>query len=364
MNIVLVTDFSKEAKRAADAAAVLAAQLNGRLLLVHPIPKWTIGLFSAGLRDEVRAALDWRLRAESGRLAKTGVAVSARALTGRPARVIVDAARGFSADLIIVPARRSRLFAPWHTGLAKEVVQGSPIPVLAIRDLEAFRPWISGKRPLKIVIGYDFSRAAEAALGWLSSLSKAGRIDITMAYITWPPEEAARHGIDLFDAFDNPPELERFLQTELRKKSTRHGLRNVSIRTAATWGRKDLQLLALAAGEKADLIVIGTSHRGILNRIRKGSVCRGLARMSPINLTCVPVSYHRRAVAMEGHGENDRRREAKQHARPPVLVTGHDEWPVIQAPRIRYPAKPLEEQGPLGDGHTGKRGRHKNTILN
>ena len=42
-------------------------------------------------------------------------------------------------------------------------------------------PWIRGKYPWKILVGYDFSGTSDAALAWVNELGKVGKLETTFS---------------------------------------------------------------------------------------------------------------------------------------------------------------------------------------
>lgn len=83
---------------------------------------------------ETLAARDW-LREAAQRLQKAGLAVSAVVLKGRPAKVIVDYARQWQADWLLLGASQQKGLAAFFPGsVAKEVLRHVSCNVEVIRS--------------------------------------------------------------------------------------------------------------------------------------------------------------------------------------------------------------------------------------
>lgn len=136
---------------------------------------------------------------------------------GAPDEALVDLAQRTAAQLVIVSALGSRGQRRWLTGsVAERVAQSSPCPVLVLRDPEVLEGWLSGGRPLRIVVGCSFDSASKAALRWASSLRSAGPCDIAVAQTASPLADSARFGISRAPLDGLDPDLERLLLRDLR----------------------------------------------------------------------------------------------------------------------------------------------------
>ena len=79
--------------------------------------------------------------------------------------------------------------------VAERTAESSPIPTLVVRPGGRLASWIRGEHGLKVLVGYDFSAASDAALGWVNQLGEIGKFQTTVLYSNWPPDEARRLGI-------------------------------------------------------------------------------------------------------------------------------------------------------------------------
>ena len=142
--IVCPVDFSACAEHALAYAQELAKTFNAEISLVHayedpaayvtPVPMSGYVGPSAELLLELRKQLETRLEECKNNVAKQGVRVRAELLEGTPYRVVLDWAKEYNADLIVIGTHG-------HTGLThallgsvtERVVRMAECPVLTIR---------------------------------------------------------------------------------------------------------------------------------------------------------------------------------------------------------------------------------------
>ena len=103
------------------------------------------------------------------------------------------------------PERDSLLSARLDTASPRRLLVGS----VAERQLRfrLFQPWLcaraggcfldSGEHPLKVLVGYDFSAASDAALGWVNQLRKS--VSPKSPYSTATGPRMKRAGWDMKD---------------------------------------------------------------------------------------------------------------------------------------------------------------------
>jgi nucleotide-binding universal stress UspA family protein len=290
MKIVCGTDFSQHAAEAADVAAALAARLNETLALIHVMEVTRYELLSQELFEDLRDRRQARLKKEADRLRKAGGRVEEKLLQGSPSTALADFAAGSKARMIVVSSLGQIAPSRWLVGsVAERVAQTASVPTLVVRGAEAFKSW-SKVLPLNILVGYDFSASSDAALQWVAALRKIGPCRITVAFLSWPPQERGRLGMGTqASPVENPPEVQKLLERDLRKRcQAALGDAEVHIRVAVAWGRPEPQLIELAREGRADLIVVGAHQRHGLERF--WSVSREILHDAPMSVACVPAS--------------------------------------------------------------------------
>lgn len=291
------TDFSIHAGEAGNAAAALSVRLKEKLELVHVEEFGGLGGDHPEIFVRARREARELLARESTRLRKRGAEVSASILSGSPHQAIVKAAADIRPRCIIVASLGRIAVGPMLAGsVAERIAETAPVTTLVVRRSGPLVEWAEGRRRLKVLVGYDFSSTADAALVWTRELAHIGGCDVIVAHANWPPEAVRRIGFrGPLPLVENPPEVERVLLRELKAKSDAvFGGKSVFLRVTSAWGRPDAELLNLARQEHVDLVVVGTHQRQGLGRFWLGSVSRSVLHHAPMNVAVVP------APAMDG----------------------------------------------------------------
>jgi nucleotide-binding universal stress UspA family protein len=163
--IICGTDFSATATEAVDIAAALARQLGTNLVLVHVDEFYGMAtvdsrLFEPALTDR-RSELD----RVAGRLRELETDVDEKLLSGSAFDELVKATIQSKARLIIVGAVGHGLPRRLLVGsVAERTAEVSPVPTLVVRPASRLGSWIRREHELKVLVGYDFSGASDAAL--------------------------------------------------------------------------------------------------------------------------------------------------------------------------------------------------------
>lgn len=288
MTILCATHFSDAAQRAATAAAELARKLDEPLFLVHVLPGDLARAFGQTLQDTAASALQDEVR----RLEKLGARVSHQLLTGEPAEELARFAVEKGAGLVVTAGPTSASPFLGVGGTVDRLATTVTVPLLVVRDAEPFEAWVAGTRPLKVMLGVDRSLPFEAARDWLRSLRRYGPVEVVAGRIYWPHEEYQRMGLAHPSAFqDVTPELRRSLEQEVRSLVApldAQGQPAVKLRVEAGVGRIADHLVALAADEKVDVLVVGTHQRRALGKL--WSVSHHALRLARMSVASVPVS--------------------------------------------------------------------------
>ena len=277
--ILCGTDFSKNARQAANVAAALAKRLSAPLRLVHASAIPASAITQEHLRDEAQ------------RLHDAGAELTAEVINGAASEVLTQTAQHHAARLIVVASLGLSAPARWLLGsVAERTAESSPVPTLVVRDAAPFEAWARGERALKVFVGADFTASSDAALRWVAELRQLGPIEVVAGFVDWPPEEAARLGVSgPLGLRGNLPAMQNVLERDLQEKITRLlGSENVRVSVRGNWGRADMPLVEMAIEAQADLVVIGTHQWQGLDRLRHGSVSRGILDHAPMSVACVP----------------------------------------------------------------------------
>ena len=289
--IVCGTDFSSTAAEATDIAAAIARRLGTELVLVHVDEFYGLApvepkLFEAALSEKRDALHD-----DANRLRNLGTRVKEKLLSGSAFDQLATAAKEATGRLIVVGAVGHGLARRLFVGsVAERAAEGSPIPTLVIRPGGRLAAWIRGEDELKVLVGYDFSAASDAALRWVNQLTEIGKFQATILYSNWPPDEARRLGYEgPLPLAANPKEIQRNLERDLKKQIARFlPKQKVTAIVEPGWGTPEGYLFELASRQNIDLIVVGTHQRRGLGRVLLGSVSRAVLHHAKMSVAVVP----------------------------------------------------------------------------
>jgi nucleotide-binding universal stress UspA family protein len=289
--IVCGTDFSATAIEAVDIAAAMARQLATRLVLVH------VDQLQGSLPSDpfvLEAAILQRRREfdrETQRLRDLGTRVDKKFLSGSAFDELVTAATEARGRMIVVGAIGHGLARRLLVGsVAERTGEVSPVPTLVVRPGSRLGSWIRGEHKLKVLVGYDFSAASDAALGWVNELREIGKLETTVLYTNWPQDEARRLGYEgPLPLAANPKEIQKNLEGDLKKRIARFlSKQKVTAIVEPGWGTPEGYLFEMASRQKVDLIVVGTHQRHGLGRILLGSVSRAVLHHAKVAVAVIP----------------------------------------------------------------------------
>jgi nucleotide-binding universal stress UspA family protein len=285
MTIVCGTDLSLRSRPALAAAAAIAHRVREPLSLVHVV----VGaeLLEPECRDRLVAAARAALEDESKRVALSPVAGMER--TVRVGHAVAELlGEGEHARLIVVSSQ-GHAASPLYRigGTSERIALESPQPVLVVRDAAPFEAWAQGTRPLRVLVGVDFTASSLSAVRWVKALRRAGPCDVVFAHLYDRIDvirRYGRHGL-------TPPdvEVERLLERDVAGiVGEVGGEGEVRFRMQLALGRLADHLAELARAEGADLVVVGTHHRR--GPARLWSVSSGVLHLGHVSVVTVPTS--------------------------------------------------------------------------
>jgi nucleotide-binding universal stress UspA family protein len=289
--IVCGTDFSRTATEAVEVAAAMAKRLETRLVLVH------VDQLQGSLASDpfvLEAAILQRRReldSEAQRLRDLGTKVEEKFLSGSASDELVNVTIKSKARLVIVGAVGHGLPRRLLVGsVAERTAEVSPVPTLVVRPGGRLPSWIRGEHVLKILVGYDFSAASDAALVWANQLREIGKCQSTVLYSNWPPDEARRLGYEgPLPLAANPRRIQKNLERDLEKRVAAFlPEQEVTAIVEPGWGTPEGYLFQMASRQRADLVVVGTHQRHGLGRLLLGSVSRAVLHHAKVTVAVVP----------------------------------------------------------------------------
>lgn len=288
MTILCGVDFSPSSKRAADVAMALASRSGAPLHLVHAmeLPRHLEPEARARLFEATQKALESfaaALQDGEGMTAPVRTTVE----LGSPEEVLVAAARAQQATLLIFGVVGEGEARGHRVGTnAERLAQQTRVPTLAVRDEAPLLRWLSGQSPLQALVGLDDSHTSLDAWAWARALGRVAPVSLTGAHVYWPPQEFHRLGLlGVRSYVDADPEVERVLRREFEQ---RLGLAPAQLRLQPGIGRPADHLVALAAQQHSELLVVGSHVRSAVGRLWEGSVSRGALHDAPCSVACVP----------------------------------------------------------------------------
>lgn len=269
--IVCGTDFSTTAIEAGDIAAAIARKLSTKLVLVHVDDFRGFGVMDPLLFEASLSRRRAELKRQADRLRKPKTVVEEQVVSGSPFDQIVNAAVRCKARLVVVGAVGHGLAKRLLIGsVAERVAETSAIPTLIVRPRSKLLSWAKGQRRLKILVGCDFSPTTDAALQWIAQLQAIGRFSVIIGHVHVP---------------NAPHQSEQEL---IQRAATILPAGQLTARLIPSWGNCQGALFETASRENADLVVVGTHQRRGIDRVRLGSVSRGVLRHETRSVAVVP----------------------------------------------------------------------------
>jgi len=289
--IVCGTDFSATATEVVDIAAAIARRLETRLVLVHVEQLYRSLVSDPIVFESAIPQARVELDREAQRLCESGTQVEPTFVSGSAFDELVATATESKARLIVLGAIGHGLARRVLLGsVAERTAEISPIPTLVVRPGGRLASWIRGEHELKVLVGYDFSAASDAALGWVNQLADIGKFQATVLYSNWPPDAARRFGFEgPLPLVTNPADVQQKLERDLKKRVTKLlPKQEVTVLVEPGWGTPEGYLFEMASRQKVDLIVVGTHQRRGLGRVLLGSVSRAVLHHAKVAVAVVP----------------------------------------------------------------------------
>jgi nucleotide-binding universal stress UspA family protein len=284
-------DGSPGALRACELIACLASRGEGaevsvlnvqpRPLALWPGPGLDPGEVEAALREAGEAAVAPALE----RLAAAGVRAQAALRLGLPAEAILQEARSWRSEAIVMGTRGKGALQGFALGsVALRVAHGGAAPVLLVKPEDCLPP--PAARPLRVLLAMDGSqpalRAAERLAAWRGWL---GELDVHVVHVQEPLSLLAK----LLPPHEDLLEQWSTRQAQEATRAARELLARSGMQSHLhiTEGDAAREIALLAAQTKSDLLVAGTRGRGAAHHALLGSIALKAAVLSPVPLLLV-----------------------------------------------------------------------------
>jgi nucleotide-binding universal stress UspA family protein len=281
MRVLLAIDGSEPATRAVGLVGGVAWPTGSAirvLAVTQPTFDPAIGMPALAISQDVVDVLAAAARAEAARVATEtatsleaeGRSVEGVVLEGRPASVIVDDAREFGADLVVVGSHGRGPVASTVLGsVSAEVAESAPCSVLV-----AHSPNIS-----RLILADDRSEHSAAIRQFVASMPGFHGLRVRVVSVqdrgaAWYGWLAPESGADV-QAYEDAWVIDRgdliaFVDRDVKTLNDAGLVATADVRD----GDPGTQIVAAAREEAADLIVMGSRGRTRLTSVLLGSVSR------------------------------------------------------------------------------------------
>lgn len=290
--IVLATDFSSAARRAADRATLIARDQSLPLHLLHVVhgnllddmKAWldNSNLWQVRMSQQTRKRLDdevVRLLGEQG----GDLILLTHIAEGQPVSEICEQAEAVDAGLVVVGVRGTNPLHHLLIGTTSERLMGKTnVPLLAVRT-EVGAPY------QRVLVPLDFSKWSEQAVEVARAVAPGAHL-VLMHSFSIPFEEKLRFaGVDDATLSHYRERARQDARDHLEALVDRHSLLPDQFTLSLTEGDAPMHIL-MQAGERAcDLIVIGKHGRQAAEELLLGSVTRHVLAEAEVD---VLVSTH------------------------------------------------------------------------
>ncbi len=244
---------------------------------------------SAEIEAAIAGDLERSLEAAAAGLAAPGREVRHELIRGRPASAIVEDARRFGPDLIVLGSRgHGTLDAMLLGSTSAEVVDHAPCPVLVARRREVRR----------IVVGEDGSAGAGAAVDLLAAWPVWRGLPVSVvsvADVALPWDAGIAPGVygPMLESYSEArDETSRMHAAMAARTAERLSAAGLPAEPKTREGDPAAQLLRASDEDRADLVVVGCRGRTGLARLILGSVARNVL----IHARCSVLVVHQPAA--------------------------------------------------------------------
>ena len=292
--ILVPVDGSATSTRGLDEAARLAQTLHSKVKLIHIVNEliidggqpvtWGYDKLIEGLREGGKRILDDAVAYAKKRGIKEPESQLFEVIGGRAAHVIVDEARRWNADLIVMGTHGTSGFQHLVLGsVTEKVLRRAGCPVLTVPP----RAHAASRLPFeRVLCAVDFSDASlDAVRSALSLAGQSGSALTLLHVIEWPWGEPPPPHMEELPAAQRAAlsEFRRYLEDGARKRLESLIPSSAPFRCEARLrnGKSYVQILDVAAEERADLIVMGVRGRNPVDLAFFGSTTNQVVRQAP-----------------------------------------------------------------------------------
>jgi nucleotide-binding universal stress UspA family protein len=281
--VLCPTDFSDPSRHALEHAMAIAKWYDARLVGVHAYspPFYPVtDLVTAGVGIPVPtaptvASLEEEVFASLEPARAIGITTDVRVETGAPAAAILHCSKTLPADLIVLGTHGASGFEHLVLGsVTEKVLRRATCPVMTVPP----RARATSRLPFTHVLcPLDFSPSSDAALQFALSLAQEANAELTVLHVLeWAndqPLSQLKYIAPEYHAYreqDAKVRLSRMIPDSVRDWCTPH--------VHVAHGKPHEEILAFAARQRADVIVMGVQGRNAVDVMLFGSTTNQVVR--------------------------------------------------------------------------------------
>jgi nucleotide-binding universal stress UspA family protein len=333
--ILLATDVSPEATRAAQMAVGLSTRLDSELHLVHVGVAPSVYAaaeseildfeFHEKIRERAEEEAEITLNEQVAEIREAGGEVAgAHARVGRPDAEIVRVAEEIGAGLVVLgsrgmgPIRRALMGS-----VSRSVVRHAHCSVLVVRESGG-----GGELPSKILLAFDGSVEAQLAARAAVEITGAADSELHVLYTMQTERYMPYPGPEVWEDWKaNLERAKRHARSWVEGQAK--GMQADGPKAAhahLAFGRPDEEIVKLSEELEAELIVLGSRGLGRMRRALMGSVSDSVVRHAHCSVLVVR------------HSSQEERAEGTARTLLREMREVHND---------RHPDQPLQEETPL-----------------
>ncbi len=289
--ILCPIDFSEFSIRAYHRALSLAVHYRAKVVVQHVVELWrypyadfaaTAGDYAEFRRVLGEGGLE-RLQEFVKKNPHYDIQPELVVQEGIAPDLILSFAETQKTDVIVMGTHGRRGFDRLVLGsVTDRVMRKAPCPVLAVTNhpndaMAEGKAWGRVHHLSRILYCTDFSENSKPALNYAISAAEEYDAELTLLHV--------------LEEVPSPAKTEEAIATateQLRKLIPREGRRTLKIRTEVRIGKPYLQIIQLALEEQLDMVTMGVSGRGALDRAVFGSTTYRVLQLGPCPVLAVP----------------------------------------------------------------------------
>jgi len=280
--VMVPVDFSEASKKGVNYGLSLALEFEARLVLANIVPYDSLAYLTAKahlldlIPAELRERLDFELIVKSGDVRQE----------------LLGIVEEKEIDLVVMGSRgRSHVQRLLLGSVTERMLRKLHVPVLTVSHLEPERELHKpGPVPLKkLLYATDLADGSEAGLEFSIRLARGLNAHLTVVHVV-QPLNAAMYGIETAGYLpDYATEARAQASERLNRLVGLVSDGSVPITTVLADGVAYERIHALAAGQKADLVVINLQGKGRLDRALLGRTAERVIRTATVPVLALPL---------------------------------------------------------------------------